>query len=115
MNAKSKKKPNSDPEGFQIPWLIFTDGACSGNPGPGGWACVIAESSGKVIELGGFTPETTNNRMELLAAIKALEYIEKKPGAVTFFTDSTYVIRGITQWIWAWKKNLGIMLKGKRC
>jgi ribonuclease HI len=85
--------------------LIFTDGACSGNPGPGGWGAVIASPDGHVCELGGGHPETTNNRMELAGAIHALKYAQKYDGPVDLYTDSTYVIRGITQWIWGWKKN----------
>jgi len=85
--------------------LIFTDGACSGNPGPGGWAAIIATPDGKVQELGGFDPATTNNRMEMMAAIEALRAIKNDLRPVTFYTDSTYVIRGITQWIWAWKRK----------
>ena len=99
------KKSDFDEKVIRFPILIFSDGACSGNPGPGGWAAVIAEQSGAVMELGGYAEETTNNRMEMLASIKALEFIQKKSGAVVFFTDSTYVIRGITQWVWGWKKN----------
>ncbi len=85
--------------------LIFTDGACSGNPGAGGWAAIIATPEGQVRELGGFVPATTNNRMEMMAAIEALRALKKDLRPVTFFTDSTYVIRGITQWIWAWKRK----------
>jgi len=96
---------NSENKISAFPFLIFTDGACSGNPGPGGWAAIIAELSGNITELGGAAEQTTNNRMELLATIKALENIAKKPGRVSFFTDSTYVIRGITQWVWGWRRN----------
>jgi ribonuclease HI len=97
----------------QFPFLIFTDGACSGNPGPGGWAAIVAHQSGTVKEIGGGADQTTNNRMELLATIKALEVIQDKPGKVAFFTDSTYVIRGITQWIWGWKKKNWFNAEGK--
>lgn len=86
-------------------FLIFTDGACSGNPGPGGWGTVIATRDGQIQELGGGVENTTNNRMELSAAIRGLRFIEKKSGRVNFFTDSTYVIRGITQWIWGWRRK----------
>lgn len=85
--------------------LIFTDGACSGNPGPGGWGAVIVTPDGAVKELGGADGETTNNRMEVFAAIAALKAIRQKKTKVFFFTDSTYLIRGITQWIWGWKKK----------
>jgi ribonuclease HI len=104
---------SADEKITQFPILIFTDGACSGNPGPGGWAAIVAYQSGTVKEIGGGADQTTNNRMELLATIKALELIQKKPGKVLFFTDSTYVIRGITQWIWGWKKKNWVNAEGK--
>ena len=85
--------------------LIFTDGACSGNPGPGGWGAVVVTPEGQVTELGGFQEATTNNRMELTATIRALEFCQNISLPVVFYTDSTYVIRGITQWIWAWRKR----------
>lgn len=86
--------------------LIFTDGACSGNPGPGGWGAIVATPEGEVQELGGADPTTTNNRMEMMATIQALKSIrDRKDRQVQFYTDSTYVIRGITQWIWAWRKR----------
>ena len=81
----------------------FTDGACSGNPGPGGWG-VILRWNGVEKELKGGEPETTNNRMELMAAIQALEAL-KRPVAITIHTDSQYVKNGITQWIHGWKRN----------
>ena len=89
---------------------IYTDGACVGNPGPGGWAAIILVENEKK-ELFGGEKLTTNNRMELTAAIKALEYCanqeEKLPslGNVKIFTDSTYVKKGITVWINNWEKN----------
>ncbi len=82
---------------------IFTDGACSGNPGPGGWG-VLMVWRGREKELCGGEDRTTNNRMELLAAIKALEAL-KRPSAVELYTDSTYVKDGISQWISRWKTN----------
>lgn len=82
---------------------IFTDGACSGNPGPGGWGAVL-RWNGVEKELSGGEPETTNNRMELMAAIAALESL-KRPVPVVLTTDSTYVRDGITKWIHNWKKN----------
>lgn len=87
-------------------WIIYTDGACSGNPGPGGWAFILA-SPNWVWELSGYELETTNNRMEILAVIRALEFFsEKKENSkINIYSDSTYVINGVTQWIWAWKKN----------
>ncbi|MEL6178491.1 MAG: ribonuclease HI [Myxococcota bacterium] len=85
--------------------IVFTDGAASGNPGPGGWASIIRTPEGQVCELGGGAKETTNNRMELLATIKALDHLSNTEGQVVIFSDSTYVIRGITQWIWGWRKK----------
>ena len=82
---------------------IYTDGACSGNPGPGGWG-VLIEIDNKNIELSGGDKDTTNNRMELMAAIKALEEIHKNY-EITLYTDSNYVKDGITSWISNWKKN----------
>jgi len=95
------------------PVLIFADGACSGNPGPGGWGAIIAKPSGQIIELGGREAPTTNNRMELTAVIRALESLHKYDGGIEIYTDSTYVIRGITQWIWGWRKRGWISSEGK--
>ena len=89
---------------------IYTDGACTGNPGPGGWAAVIIIGN-KTKELFGGEKLTTNNRMELTAAIKALEYFEKQEEKqpslknIRIFTDSTYLKEGITVWINSWEKN----------
>ena len=82
---------------------IFTDGACRGNPGPGGWAALL-RMGGKEKEIGGGEPLTTNNRMELLAAIRALEAL-KRPCRVELHTDSVYVKDGITRWIHKWRVN----------
>jgi len=86
----------------------YTDGACSGNPGPGGWGVLmIAKEGAKIIKtknLSGGTAETTNNQMELTAAIMALEALAK-PSKITLITDSSYVKDGITKWIFGWKKN----------
>jgi ribonuclease HI len=82
---------------------IFTDGACSGNPGVGGYG-VILRSNKREKELSGCEPMTTNNRMELVAVIKALEAL-KKPCRVKIFTDSNYVVQGITAWVFRWLKN----------
>lgn len=82
---------------------IFTDGACSGNPGPGGWGAVL-RWRGEEKELSGGEAETTNNRMELIAAIEALEVL-KRPMSVRITTDSTYLRDGITKWIHAWRRN----------
>jgi ribonuclease HI len=82
---------------------IFTDGACKGNPGPGGWG-VVLRSGAHEKELSGGEPLTTNNRMELLAAIRGLEAL-KQPSRVQLYTDSVYVRDGITKWIHAWRRN----------
>ena len=110
------------------PIMIFTDGACSGNPGPGGWGVIILTPApmnhppdemsnhwmGEVIELGGREAHTTNNRMELLAAIQGLEetrVYENQP--IQVLTDSTYVISGITRWVWGWLKKGWLTAEGK--
>ena len=80
---------------------IYTDGACSGNPGPGGWAALLI-FKGREKELSGGEAVTTNNRMELTAAIKALETLSR-PCAVDLYTDSQYVRQGVTEWIHGWK------------
>jgi ribonuclease HI len=82
---------------------IFTDGACTGNPGPGGWGAILRAGKHEK-ELFGGEPATTNNRMELMAAIQALAAL-KKPSAVTLYTDSRYVMDGITKWMANWKRN----------
>lgn len=82
---------------------IYTDGACSGNPGPGGWGAILYYQE-HIKEIYGGEKETTNNRMELMAAIKALEQIKTKCH-ITIYTDSKYVQNGITSWIHNWKKN----------
>jgi ribonuclease HI len=88
------------------PIIVFTDGAAKGNPGPGGWGVVIVTPDGQVTELGGRAEgTTTNNRMELTGAIRALSAIRGATGAVWLYTDSTYVIKGIREWIWAWRKR----------
>jgi len=83
--------------------IIHTDGACSGNPGPGGWGAILHSGSHEK-ELKGGDAHTTNNRMELMAAIAALEAL-KKPSVVDLHTDSQYVQQGISQWIHGWKRN----------
>jgi ribonuclease HI len=82
---------------------IFTDGACSGNPGPGGWGAILRYGAVEK-KLAGGEPATTNNRMELMAAIAALEAL-KRPAKVRLYTDSMYVKDGITKWVHGWKKN----------
>lgn len=88
--------------------FAYTDGACSGNPGPGGWGVLmIARDGGAVVkerEMQGGEPATTNNRMELMAAISALETLTK-PVEITIVTDSAYVKNGVTEWIHGWKRN----------
>ena len=87
---------------------LFTDGACSGNPGPGGWGAILrvkgAKDGGRERELSGSEPATTNNRMELMAVISGLEAL-KRPCTVRLYTDSRYVLDGATKWIHGWKKN----------
>jgi len=86
----------------------YTDGACSGNPGPGGWGALLQAKDGTEVvkerSLQGGEADTTNNRMELLAAINALEALER-PSVITVVTDSAYVKGGITAWLFGWKKN----------
>jgi len=88
--------------------IAYTDGACSGNPGPGGWGVVLQAKSGldvtKQRKLSGGAAETTNNRMELIAAISALEALSQG-STITVVTDSVYVKDGVTKWIFGWKKN----------
>lgn len=90
-------------QGESQPIVIFTDGACSGNPGPGGWGAILMSGSHRK-ELSGGEPLTTNNRMELMAAIAALEAL-KRNSRVELHTDSAYVKNGITGWIRGWKRN----------
>lgn len=91
-------KPNTPPH-----VLLFTDGACSGNPGPGGWAFVLKHpASGSVREDSGGEPETTNNRMELTAAIRGLQALTR-PSRVELWSDSEYVLKGLREWLPGWK------------
>ena len=87
---------------------IYTDGGCTGNPGPGGWGAVLIVN-GKEIEISGGAPQTTNNQMELTAVIRALEYVGKmfslKDDLLSIYTDSQYVKNGITSWIINWERN----------
>ena len=82
--------------------VIYTDGACSGNPGPGGWAALLRYGDAEK-ELSGGDPETTNNRMELTAAIRALQALNQ-PCRVDLYTDSEYLKKGVTQWMTNWKR-----------
>ena len=88
--------------------VAYTDGACSGNPGPGGWGVLLRAYQGETVvkerELSGGEGDTTNNRMELMAAISALEVLGR-PSTVTIVTDSAYVKNGVTSWIHGWKRN----------
>jgi len=91
---------------------IYTDGACSGNPGPGGWGAILVSGAHRK-EISGGDPSTTNNRMELMAAIEALRALQS-PEDVDLYTDSTYLKKGITEWIDAWKRNGWRRRSGKR-
>ena len=88
--------------------FAYTDGACSGNPGPGGWGALLIAREGDTVvktrELSGGEADTTNNRMELLGAIEALNALER-PSTITVITDSAYVKNGVTGWIHGWKRN----------
>lgn len=96
----------------QLPKVtIYTDGACSGNPGPGGWAALLL-SKNREKELKGSETDTTSNRMELTAAVKALEALNK-PCQVAFFTDSEYLKRGVTEWLPGWKARNWKRKKGQ--
>ncbi|HWB08263.1 MAG TPA: ribonuclease HI [Pirellulales bacterium] len=85
--------------------LLYTDGACSGNPGPGGWAFILQHpTSGKELVASGGEPETTNNRMELTAVVRGLEALKRR-SAVEILTDSVYVGKGLSEWLPTWKAN----------
>ena len=83
---------------------VYTDGACRGNPGPGGWGVYI-QLNDEVKDLYGGNPETTNNQMEMQAALEALKYLEDKNEVIELYTDSNYLRQGITEWIHKWKLN----------
>ncbi len=96
--------PKPAPE-FDAEVQLFTDGACSGNPGPGGWAFILRHpASGKETEQSGGEPDTTNNRMELTAVVRGLETL-KRPTRVELLADSVYVGKGISEWMPKWKAN----------
>jgi ribonuclease HI len=103
-----KKKPAATllPVETDLPEVqLFTDGACSGNPGPGGWAFILRHpASGKELEKSGGEPETTNNRMELTAVVEGLTAL-KAPSRVEVLTDSVYVGKGLSEWMPKWKAN----------
>ncbi len=93
---------------------LFTDGACSGNPGPGGWAFILRHpASGKEVEQSGGEELTTNNRMELTAVVRGLETLTR-PTSVELFADSVYVGKGLTEWMPKWKANGWRRREGKR-
>lgn len=93
---------------------IYTDGACTGNPGPGGWGVVVYYNDGAIHELGGATAQTTNNRMEMQAAIAALElWSTTNQEPITLYTDSEYLINGVTKWVKGWKKKGWKTAQGK--
>lgn len=93
---------------------LYTDGGCSGNPGPGGWAYLLRHpESGKELEASGGEPETTNNRMELTAVVEGLASL-KRPTKVELFTDSVYVGKGLSEWMKNWKKNDWRRREGKK-
>ena len=89
---------------FNMKYKIYTDGACSGNPGPGGWAAIILVDDKIKDEISGSEKNTTNNKMELLAPVRAIQKFKKK-SEILIYTDSTYVKDGITTWIKKWEKN----------
>ncbi len=93
-----------DPAAPELPTIAYTDGSCIGNPGPGGWGVHVEAGNGRVLELGGGELDTTNNRMELRAAIEALRATAGCP-AVAIITDSSYVRNGITRWLMGWKRD----------
>jgi ribonuclease HI len=93
--------------------LIFTDGACTGNPGPGGWGSVVVLPNGTVHELGDGNPQTTNNRMEMVAALRALAILEEPQGDIILYTDSQYLINGITKWVFGWRSRGWKSAEGK--
>ena len=94
---------------------IYTDGACTGNPGPGGWGVVIYFNDGSIHEMGNSSPQTTNNRMEMQAAISALQFLKEtqQRDSVTLYTDSKYLIDCVTKWVHGWKKKSWTKSDGK--
>ncbi len=97
---------SSTPISAPVSFRVYTDGACSGNPGPGGWAAVITMGDKVCGEIGGFEPQTTNNRMEMRAAVEALKLIQKIPqSSIQILTDSKYLLGGAESWIKNWKKK----------
>jgi len=103
----------TDKSKTQVRISAYTDGASSGNPGPAGWGVVIFLNQESVVELGGFEQRATNNKMELSAVIEALKHLKNTPGKLKIFSDSSYVINGVTKWIYNWKKNNWKTSEGK--
>jgi len=95
------------------PIIAYADGSSRGNPGPGGWGVVVVTADDEVVELGGAAGHTTNNRMEMMAVAEALARIQQLPGPVEIRTDSSYVINGITKWVFAWRKRGWRTVDGK--
>ena len=94
---------------------IYTDGACTGNPGPGGWGIVVYFDDGSIYEMGGGQAYTTNNQMEMQAAIAALKVVAaaKPQEPITLYSDSEYLINGVTKWVKGWKKKGWKTAQGK--
>lgn len=92
---------------------IFTDGSARQNPGPGGWGAIIVTADEQVTEIGGAAAHTTNNKMEMTAAIEALVHVRGLVGPVSVYTDSTYLVRGITQWIHGWRRRNWMTAEGQ--
>ena len=94
---------------------IYTDGACTGNPGPGGWGVVVYFTDKSTYEMGDAAAQSTNNRMEMQAAIAALKFLaaNKQSEPITLYTDSEYLIKGVTQWVKGWKKKGWKTAQGK--
>jgi ribonuclease HI len=103
MLFSTGNSPQSPPDHELKKVKLITDGACIGNPGPGGWACIL-RYGGKALEKWGSEPHTTNNRMELTAAVRGLETLKERC-EVEVITDSQYMKNGITEWIHKWKRN----------
>jgi ribonuclease HI len=114
MSAARKVPPAGTPGEEPRPSVeLYTDGACTGNPGPGGWGAVLVNpSTGQRLELSGSDPATTNNRMEMMAVIEGLRRL-KRPTKVRVLTDSRYVVDGMTSWIHSWRRN-GWQTSGKK-
>jgi len=103
MNPPSSDQPGLASQADHVE--LYTDGACSGNPGPGGWAYILKHpASGRTTEASGGEPRTTNNRMELTAVIRGLERLRRR-SRVDLYSDSEYVLKGLEQWMAGWKKR----------